>query len=50
MTEIIYKKESYAIVGACFEVYASIRACRAVGRHGDRRLVIRGPQIRGPGK
>jgi GxxExxY protein len=21
MTEIIYKKESYAIIGACFEVY-----------------------------
>jgi len=23
MTEIIYKKESYAIIGACFEVYTA---------------------------
>jgi hypothetical protein len=47
MAEIIYKEESYSIIGACFEVYKEMGCCPASPESGtSRRLGYHEPNRR----
>jgi hypothetical protein len=45
--EIVHKAESYAIMGACFEVYRAQAGMRASGSSGDAQLVRLRPSALG---